>query len=187
MLAVVRQLFGRRRRPASCSFCKFSSLRFSACWCYFCDTRARKKKRNHILRATRKSCCEQQIWLVFCCVSLFVFLLMQQLCLLSLSLSQHMGVSRLSCAFVKKYKNNNSKKNQQSVLRSLAFSLSLVFVFILSWDQICVKEILASLAFFFLLLSLSLLMTVDYCLFLIIIMYFFLALNNIQTRNILCV
>lgn len=72
MLAVVRQLFGRRRRPASCSFCKFSSLRFSACWCYFCDTRARKKKRNHILRATRKSCCEHQIWLVFCCFSLFV-------------------------------------------------------------------------------------------------------------------
>lgn len=72
MLAVVRQLFGRRRRPASCSFCKFSSLRFSACWCYFCDTRARKKKRNHILRATRKSRCEHQIWLVFCCFSLFV-------------------------------------------------------------------------------------------------------------------
>lgn len=98
-------------------------------------TRARESKKGTTFCAQHVNRVASNKFGLFFVVSLFLCVSFNVAALLaiSLSLSQHRGVSRLSCAFVKKYKNNNSKKNQQSVLRSLAFSLSFLF-FSLSWD-----------------------------------------------------
>lgn len=87
-------------------------------------TRARERKKGTTFCAQHVNRVASIKFGLFFVVSLFLCVSFNVAALLaiSLSLSQHMGVSRLSCAFVKKYKNNNSKKNQQSVLRSLAFS-----------------------------------------------------------------
>lgn len=98
-------------------------------------TRARERKKGTTFCAQHVNRVASIKFGLFFVVSLFLCVSFNVAALLALSVSitAHGGVA-IELRVRKKYKNNNSKKNQQSVLRSLAFSLSLVFVFFLSWD-----------------------------------------------------
>lgn len=90
-------------------------------------TRARERKKGTTFCAQHVNrVASNKFGLFFFVVSLFLCVSFNVAALLALSVSitAHGGVA-IELRVRKKYKNNNSKKNQQSVLRSLAFSLSL--------------------------------------------------------------
>lgn len=99
-------------------------------------TRARERKKGTTFCAQHVNRVASIKFGLFFVVSLFLCVSFNVAALLaiSLSLSQHMGVSRLSCAFVKKYKNNNSKKKSTECVTLSCFLSRFCFLSFLGLD-----------------------------------------------------